>query len=139
MFHEAINSVFGVMILIHQFEYLERLTFFFLECQNRAPHFHIFAQWQAADELDVALDVRHPRSVGIEGDFPHDSPLSFSCHDLFERPLVDLIGAVAEEDEAHQLNIGVGLEVVDGRMQSYGGGFLHRVAVGAGADGGEGD
>jgi len=94
---------------------------------------------QPADELDVALDVGHPWPVGAEGDFPHDPSLSFLCHDLFERLLVDLIGAVAEEDEAHQLNIGVGLKVVDGRLQGYGSGFVYRVAVGAGADGGEGD
>jgi len=100
----------------------------------------LFAQRQSADDLDVALDVRHPWPVGTEGDLPHDPPLSYSlCQNLFERPLVDLIGAAAEEDEAHQLDVGVRLEVVDGRLQGYGGGFFHRVAVGAGADGGEGD
>jgi len=99
----------------------------------------LFAQWQPADELDVALDVRHPRHVGTEGDFPHDPSLSFLSHNLFEHPLVDLIGVAAEEDETHQLDVGVGLEVVDGRLQCYGGSFFHRVAVGAGADGGKGD
>jgi len=95
---------------------------------------------QPVNELDVALDVQYSWPVGTEGDLSLDPPLSYSlCQNLFERPLVDLIGAAAEEDEAHQLNVGVGLEVVDGRLQGYGSGFVYRVAVGAGADGGKGN